>query len=374
MAAEYSARRRTRRYMALVAVVVAVVGGWSAVWYFAARQAQVTIDGWRARETKAGRDYFCGAQTVGGYPFRIEVTCDRPTAVFHAINPPLEIAAAGILMAAQIYQPDLLISEIKGPLTIANRGQPPSLIADWTLFQSSVRGTPTAPQRVALVFDEPGLDRVGGGTRQPLLRAKHLEIHGRIVEGSVRENPVIEAALQFEAASLPGLHPAAAAPMDGTIVTTLRGLHDFSPKPWPARFREIQAAGGRIDITQARVQQGDILAIGNGSLSINAGGRLEGQLRVTIAGLEEFLAKIGAQQMVQNSSAMDRVVGALDRLAPGLGGLARQQAGQNISAGINLIGGQTTLEGRRAVTLPLRFADGAAFLGPVPIGKTPALF
>ena len=374
MAAGYSARRRNRRYIALVVLVVALFGGWSTVWYFAAQQAQATIEGWRAREAKAGRDYSCSSQTVAGYPFRIEVTCDRPTALFRALTPPVEIASAGILLAAQIYQPNLLIGEVKGPLTIADRGQPPNLIADWTLFQSSVRGTPAAPERVALVFNEPALDRIGGGTRQTVLRAKHLEIHGRIAEGSVAENPVIEAALQFEGASLPELHPATAAPMDGEIIALLRGLHDFSPKPWPVRFREIQTAGGRIDITQARVQQGDILAVGSGSLSLNANGRLEGQLRVTIAGLDQFLDKIGAQRIVQNSSTMDRVAGALDRLAPGLGGLARQQAGQNVSAGINLIGEQTTLEGRRAVAVPLRFSDGAAFLGPVPLGKTPALF
>jgi hypothetical protein len=57
-----------------------------------------------------------------------------------------------------------------------------------------------------------------------------------------------------------------------------------------------------------------------------------------------------------------------------LGDVARQQAGANISAGINMLGEQATLEGKRAVTLPLRFNDGAVFLGPIPIGNTPALF
>jgi hypothetical protein len=151
-------------------------------------------------------------------------------------------------------------------------------------------------------------------------------------------------------------------------------MNDFSPKPWSVRFREIQAAGGRIDVTKARVQQGDILAIGEGSLSLNDNGRLEGQLRVTMAGLDQFLTAIGAPQRVQSSPNMDKLVGALDRLAPGLGGVARQQAGANISLGINLLGEQTTLEGKKAVTLPLRFTDGAVFLGPVPIGNTPALF
>jgi hypothetical protein len=72
---------------------------------------------------------------------------------------------------------------------------------------------------------------------------------------------------------------------------------------------------------------------------------------------------------------MDKVAGALDRLLPGLGGVARQQANSsNLSLGINLLGEQTTLEGKRAVTLPLRFDDGTIFLGPLRIGTTPALF
>ena len=54
---------------------------------------------------------------------------------------------------------------------------------------------------------------------------------------------------------MPIVHPAAERPVDADITAVLRGLNDFSPKPWPAHFRELQAAGGRIDITQARVQR-----------------------------------------------------------------------------------------------------------------------
>ena len=360
--------------MMLLVLVVLVSGGWSGLWYYAADKAQTTIDGWRAREAKAGRIYDCGSQSVGGYPFRIEVACDQASAQFRSNQPPVEIKTTSVLVAAQIYQPALLISEFTGPLTIADRGQLPRLIATWTLGQSSVRGTPSAPERVSLVFDGALVDRVDGGNRQTWLRAKHLEIHGRIAEGSVADKPVIEAALRLDAAAAPGFHPAAVAPVDADVTAVLRGLNDFAPKPWQQRFREIQAAGGRIDVTKARVQQGDTIAVGSGSLALNPEGRLEGQLRVTVTGLEPFLDKIGAQRIVQNSPTVDRLAGALDRLSPGLGQAARQQAGANISAGINLLGEPATLEGKRAVTLPLRFNDGAVFLGPILIGNAPALF
>lgn len=373
--ASLQSRRRTgRRYTILLFIVLALVAGWTGFWKFAATKAQEAMDGWRLREAKSGRVYNCGSQDVGGYPFRIEVSCDGASALFRSNQPPVELKAEGLTVVAQVYQPGLLISEIHGPLTVGESGKSPEIIANWTLAQSSVRGTPAAPQRVSLVFNGPTVDRIVGTARQNILQAKHIELHGRMAEGSAANKPVIEIAVQLDQASAPTLHPAAARPVDANATAVLRGLNDFSPKPWSVRFREIQAEGGRIDITQARIQQGDIIAVGAGTLSINGNGRLEGQLRVTMAGLEQFLTAIGAQQRVQTSPNMDKLVGALDRLAPGLGDVARQQAGANISLGITMLGEQTTLEGKRAVTLPLRFTDGAVFLGPIPIGNTPALF
>jgi hypothetical protein len=373
--ASLQSRRRTgRRYVIFVLTILAVIAGWSGFWKFAADKAQQTIDGWRAREAKSGRLYECGSQTVGGFPFRIEVTCDRASAVFRSNESPVELKADSLLVVAQVYQPGLIISEFHAPLTIGQPGREPEFLASWKLAQSSIRGTPAAPQRASLVFDDPIVDRMSGTGRENLLRARHVEVHGRIAEGSVANKPVIEVAVQLGQASAPALHRAAVPPIDASATALLRGLNDFSPKPWAARFREIQAADGRIDITNVRIQQGDILAVGAGTLSINGNGRLEGQLRITMAGLEQFLAAIGAQQKIQASPNIDKLAGALERLAPGLGEVARQQAGANLSAGINMLGEQTTLEGKRAVTLPLRFTDGAAFLGPIPIGNTPALF
>jgi len=375
MSESLQSRRRTGiRYAILLFLVLALIAGWSAFWKLAAGKAETAIEGWRAREAKAGRMYACGSQTVGGYPFRIEVNCERTSALFQSNQPPVEVKTDSILVAAQIYQPGLLISEFHGPLTAGEPGKPPEITADWKLAQSSVRGTPAAPERVSLLFDQPAVDRMDGTTRQNLLRAKRVEIHGRIAEGSAVNKPVIEIVTQLTQATAPTLHPAAAQPIDADVTVMLRGLNDFSPKPWPARFREIQAAGGRIDITKARVQQGDILATGSGALSINSNGHLEGELRITMAGVDQFLAAMGVQQRVQSSESMDKIVGALDRIMPGLGGVARQQAGANLSVGVNLLGEQTTLEGKRAVALPLRFTDGAAFLGPVPIGNVPPLF
>ena len=369
-----SRRRTGLRYTILVLIMFTLIAGWSGFWKFAASRAETNIEGWRAREAKAGRIYSCRSQNVGGYPFRIEVDCDQASALLRSSQPPVELKTRGLVVVSQVYQPGLLVSEFRGPLTIGEPGRSPDLIADWKLAQSSVRGTPAAPERGSLVLDQPVVDRIYGDARQNILRARHIAIHGRMAEGSADDRPVIEVALQVDQASAPTLHPATVQPIDANVTAFLHGLNDFSPEPWSARFQEMQTAGGRIDITKARVQQGEILAVGGGALSLNGNGRLEGELRITMAGLDQFLAAIGAQQKVQTSPNMEKLVGVLDRLAPGLGDVARQQAGANISLGINLLGEQTTLEGKRAVSLPLRFNDGAIFLGPIPIGNAPALF
>jgi hypothetical protein len=374
MAQTASTSRRNRRYLTLVLLVGVLIAGWSWFWDYASGKIAVTLEGWRAREAASGRIYACGNQSVGGYPFRFEVDCQQASALFQSGQTPLQLRAGGVLVAAQVYDPTLVIAEYHGPLAIGGPDLPADFVVNWKLAQSSVRGTPAAPERADLVLDKPAVDRVTGGVPQALLRAGHAELHGRLVGGSVKDNPVIELALQVDGLTAAAVYPAAAAPVDGDILFVLRGLKDFSPKPWAARFRELQNADGRIEIEKARVRQGETLAVGSGMLSLNADGRLEGQLQVTVAGLEQFLALIGAQQMVQSSPAMDKLSGALDRLSPGLGNMARQQIGANISAGINLIGEQTTLEGKRAVTLPLRASNGRMFLGPVPLGDAPALF
>jgi hypothetical protein len=65
---------------------------------------------------------------------------------------------------------------------------------------------------------------------------------------------------------------------------------------------------------------------------------------------------------------------SLDRILPGLGRLARKNAAPGIVAGLGALGQGTTLEGKPAVTLPLRFTDGQILLGPIPVGRVPPLF
>ena len=67
-------------------------------------------------------------------------------------------------------------------------------------------------------------------------------------------------------------------------------------------------------------------------------------------------------------------IDSLDRIIPGLSRLARQNAAPGAVAALNALGKRTTLEGKQATTLPLRFSDGQVLLGPIPVGRVPPLF
>jgi hypothetical protein len=385
-------RRSLWRLFIMPVLLLIAAAAWSAFWFYAASQVDVAADAWRAREAKSGRVYDCARRSVAGFPFRLEVRCDGASVSLKsqtATQAPIIARLGEILVVAQVYDPKLLIAEFTAPATISDRGQPPSMMVNWSKARSSVVGLPAVPQRISLVFDDPSIDRVNGSVQAPLARARHIEMHGRLVEDSPLDHPVIETVLKIEGGSVQEVHPLLAQPFDADVRTMLSGLKDFSPKPWPERFREIQAAGGHVEIVQSRIAQGDLIAVAAGTLGLSAGGRLDGELQMTVAGIEKVIPALGIEKMLDEGvpqATLDRVApgvktsdvnnlfGALDRAIPGLGKVVKQNVNVGVAVGINALGKEAVLEGKKARAFPLRFVDGTVFLGPLKVGQIPPLY
>ncbi|MBR1247641.1 DUF2125 domain-containing protein [Bradyrhizobium sp. AUGA SZCCT0169] len=386
-------RRPLWRLFILPALLVVAAIAWSGFWFYAASEVGVRADAWRAQEAKAGRIYDCGKRSVAGYPFRLEVRCEDASVTLVSqtagAGAPFTARLGEIMVIASIYQPKLLIAEFKAPATIADRGQPPSLKVSWSVGRSSVAGLPAVPERASIVFENPSIERVNGPVQTPLARANRVELHGRLAEGSSIADPVIQTALQISGGSIQELHPLLATPFESDVQTKLSGLKDFSPKPWPERFREMQAAGGKVEIVRSRIQQGELVAVAAGTLGLNAQGQIEGELQMTVTGLERVIPALGIDKMLEQGvpqATLDRVApgvksqdltnlfGALDKAIPGLGKVVKQNTNVGVAVGINSLGTAAELEGKKARSFPLRFVDGAVFLGPLKVGQIPPLF
>jgi hypothetical protein len=343
---DYAMPRR-RRWPLFVpfAIVVVLAAAWSGIWYFAARAAEQNIAAWMEQEARFGRVYACGSRTFGGYPFRIEMRCTDPVAEIKA--GPLTLKAKEFLAVAQVYQPNLIIGEITGPLSVAAPDKPALLTGEWRLAQASVRLTPM-PERISIVIDDAKFAAPAANGAPGVANANHIELHVRLDPASTQDKPVLDFAATVTGATVPNAGQFGARPLDAEVTAVLRGLNDFKPKPLPVRLKEWQAAGGRLEITSARVKQGDAVAVATGDLGLSAAGRLDGTVGLTLAGF--------------------------DQLVQALLGSQGKNTGLLAVAGLSFLGKPAEIDGKRAIAVPLRFVDGAVFFGPIPLGKTAPLY
>src|SRR5262249_53500068 len=261
---------RCRQLFVPAAVVVVLAAAWSGFWFYAAARAKADLAAWRERARQAGPAQDCASQSIGGFPFRIEVHCGGASLQLKGA-PTLQLKLPLAEVAVQVYDPKLVIGEFTAPLQISEPGGPPALVVQWNIAQGSMRGLPSGVERASLVL-------AGAGGRVPslagndaVLGAARLELHGRQAPGSCADDPAIQTVLRLDAAVADKLEPIfdaaiadklralAATPMDTEITATLRGVDDISPKPWPLWFKQWQARGGALAIKKARLAQQDLI-------------------------------------------------------------------------------------------------------------------
>ena len=369
-------RRRPWLVALPFAVFVLIAIGWSIFWFVATSATGKALAEWRTREAAVGRIYRCAKESLGGYPFRFELRCAEPSAEFKSGPQPMALSARDFVVVDQVWQPNLLIGEMIGPLMIGEPGAKPSFAVNWSLAQASLRGMPLDPQRAAVVVNQASLTSVGDKAQTMIANANRVELHGRIKSGTARRNPVLDLALSLTQASASRLGDLAAVPFDADLTGVLSGLPNLNFRSWQESLRALQAAGGRLEITRARIKQNEVLAVGSGSLGLTPRGALDGELQLTIANVEKLLPALGVDRAVAQlipPGTIERLAPSLDKLLPGLGGMLRGGSAPVAKAG-DALGPRSELEGKSAVTMPLKFTDGVVTLGPFKVAEIPPLY
>ena len=108
-------------------------------------------------------------------------------------------------------------------------------------------------------------------------------------------------------------------------------------------------------------------AFGEPAVQFDTAGARERRLHRSVDTLDRVAPGVKSQDL-------NNLFGALDRAIPGLGKVVKQNANTGVAAGINSLGTEAELEGKKARAFPLRFVDGAVFLGPLKVGQVPPLF
>ena len=369
------------RWLVGVPVAIVVVAGvlWSSLWYWAAGTAEHMMTGWRDREARAGRTYNCATISVGGFPTRFAVTCGDPSVEDRRAG--VSMAAKSLSAVSQVFEPTVVSGQIDPPVTIGPAGGAPAATMEFASAHGELRAMP-GTERLAVAVDHPLLKDAASGVT--MATADQMELRSRFAADGTDGHPILNLEIDVHDTKAPAvvrelghLGPLAGDGADVNVVARLHGLSELSLKPLSQQLREIQAAGGRLEVTNARLQQGELIVGATGALSLTPRGALSGDLELTVVDISRLIALLDLERMLPREVRdVNRLVPALNRLLPGLGGVVHGTETEGIvNIAVAVLGGRPAeFEGRQAMTMTVHFDDGAAQIGKIRIGEVPPLY
>jgi hypothetical protein len=275
-------RPRRRPFGVLAGLAVVVVGGWTGAWFWIRGQIADNIDLTLTQLAQVGIEVTCPNRRLGGWPFRIDVSCEAPTLRIPTRGVAVDLARLSV--TGLVYRPDVYIAEAVGPVTV-RRGAD-SGDAVWGTLRASLALANNTLQRFSLeTRDFQGRLLLAGQPEQGL-RLAAGEAH---LMPAVAAAPVAASAAVASTAPAPGPDDYRIAVTAERAETTMGGAR-LLPAPVDLALeaattdlpgptfdpRDLAAAGAGLDLQRIRVGLGDIVFGGAGRLDIGATGGLNG--------------------------------------------------------------------------------------------------
>jgi len=318
-----------------------LVAAWSAVWIWMQGQVARRMDSAVQALNAAGYQITWKTRTIGGYPFRLDVTLDEPRvrepsgwgleaprieaeAFTHAPTSWLIAAPAGIVFVRPLDGPVTVTGELIRASLTHPQAHPPSFSFEGVKLAF-------APQPGAQPF--------------ALTAAERVEFHLR---AGPDDQGGVFAKVEGGRARLSGLFGRVAGDKPIGIVwnSTLSKMSAFHGATWPQAVRRWTDAGGRMTVRQAGITAGDaVLGANGGVLSVGADGRLRGDLPVSLRQAPRALGAMRDTGIIEPDAAQSAATVAQ----------ARQGAGDATQATLTFQAGRTTL-------------------GPVALGPAPKVY
>jgi hypothetical protein len=278
--------RHSRFWLFAPFVLLALTAaGWTTTWLMICDRTTRAIDDWLAGEAAQGRQWACPGRTVGGFPFRIEVSC-ASVSLQRADG---RLTLGPVIAVAQVYRPRHIIAHVAGPMR-ASEGQV-GVEGNWRLFEVSIRTTPEGLQRASVAADTPAFRVAGMAAGDLNLSAQRLETHLRPHPARSAEGAYDWSLLAAKLA-LPGLDALVGGgtePADLDIDLTVTQARDLAARPLAEELERWRLAGGRIEIARLALAKGGSRIEGKGQFALDDAHRPQGRAELAAAGLEGLL-------------------------------------------------------------------------------------
>ncbi len=257
--------------------------------------------------------------------------------------------------------------------------------------------------RVSVVLDGAQFYRVHQTSMEPWLTGDRLEVSAKLDPNSTPSKPVFDILARIFGGSMPRSKPLASPPFHADVAAILHGVSSAGPKRLLAQLKDWQSRGGHLDVTSARLQQGDAIATATGNIGLTESGHIDGALHVKAIGAYKQIARalvgngqgnttdrqrvaellLGSPHVrtlsIENTQRKARELQAAEREAR----LRAERDTQRLVAPQQTPAGAKTtmpssispsLPSAGSLNLPIWFKDGQLFVGSVSIATLPSLF
>jgi hypothetical protein len=323
-------------------LVALAFGAWSLYWYTAAEKTQAALAAWSAREAQAGRVWSCPAPVVGGFPFRVEISCSNATFQGTLLGTArLTGTLAQLHASAQLLAPGVLVAELDPPFVAKTSDGSLDIVSRWTKLTFEAEGTPEALARIGLVGHEVLLQGSIGNLGTTKVTMGRFDAYAvRIPE---RADNAYKVGLGVETLAAPTLEPvidsAARTGLDfeGTITRA-----DFGgPVPTADQLERWRMSNGHVEVETLEFTSGTRRLAARGVLDLDTAHRPRGRLQAEVSDFDIILQQLGVDPVILSAGAA---------LAGLLGG---KPATDETSRGLSHL------------QLPLSVSDGYLSVGPV---------
>lgn len=319
------------------ALVALVTIGWSIGWVLVRDRVVTEMDRALGVEATLGREWTCADRRVGGFPFRIDISC-ASLGVADARGTAIELGPTRAV--AQIYNPRHVIVQSAGP--VRAQGGDGRLVGEWQSLEASIRDLGRGTEQLALVAS--GTRLVAETSQSPVgpveARADRVELYARPMPGST--NGTVDVVLRADGLDAPALAEALALTSPAAIELQLRahGVRAASGSSLFDYLETWRGLGGSVDVEVLELDAGGTRVRTTGTIALDEERRPLGQIEASARGLGPAAARLVGDN-------------------PGFAGAALVAA----------LGGAAAPDAQAEAPLtplpPVRLQDGRVFVGPV---------
>ena len=145
-----SPMRRYARFAIVITILLCAL--WTAIWLYARNVVASRIDEALAARSHGPTTLICDDRQLGGYPFRLALSCSKAGLQNETRNLLLELQ--GVTVTALAYRPRHVIADMTAPLNVSWSAPASPLKADWSKGRASVRIGEHSLSRLSAEFDQ----------------------------------------------------------------------------------------------------------------------------------------------------------------------------------------------------------------------------